>query len=88
MSKNRYEFKVKTRKLQKSRERARVKVAIEFSVVSDWLRKEREFSGPITERGEANLGLFSNERPSFVFDKNIQLSLHLQGCLRKFKRLN
>ena len=37
----------------------RVKVAIEFSVVSDWLRKEREFSGPITERGEANLGLFS-----------------------------
>ena len=29
-----------------------------------------------------------DERPSFVFDKNIQLSLHLQVCLRKFKRLN
>ena len=65
MSKNRYEFKVKTRKLQKSRERARVKVAIEFSVVSDWLRKEREFSGPITERGEANLGSFSTLNQKF-----------------------
>ena len=29
-----------------------------------------------------------NEKPSFVFVKNIQLSLHLQVCLRKFKRLD
>ena len=40
-------------------EHARVQVTIGFSVASDWLRKEREFCAPITERGEVNLGLFS-----------------------------
>ena len=51
--------KKKKSRLQKSREHARVQVTIGFSVASDWLRKEREFSVPITERGEVNLGLFS-----------------------------
>ena len=51
--------KKKTSNLQKSREHVRVQVVIGFSVVFDWLWKEREFSGPITERGEANLELFS-----------------------------
>ena len=59
ISKNQYEFKEEKSRLQKSREHARVQVTIGLSVASDWLRKEQEFSAPITERGEVNLGLFS-----------------------------
>ena len=47
----------KNKQFAKSREHVRVQVVIGFSVVFDWLWKEREFSGPITERGEANLEL-------------------------------
>ena len=32
----------------------RVQVAVGFRVASDWFRREREFPGPIIERGETN----------------------------------
>ena len=36
-----------------ARENAGEQVVFGFSFASDWLREWREFSGPITERGEA-----------------------------------
>ena len=44
----------KTTKLNRARESAGDQVLIGFSFVSNWLRKRREFSEPITERSKAN----------------------------------
>ena len=44
------ELKVKTSKLPEARENVGEQVAIDFSFECDWLRKRREFSGPITKR--------------------------------------
>ena len=45
---NRNKLKVKTNELPKARENACDRVAIGVSFGSDWWRKWREFSGPIT----------------------------------------
>ena len=44
------ELKVQTSKLPEARENVGEQVAINFSFEWDWLRKRREFSGPITKR--------------------------------------
>ena len=44
------ELKVQTSKLPEARENVGEQVAIDFSFECDWLRKRREFSGPITKR--------------------------------------
>ena len=50
--KSQWELSGKTNKLRETREK-RDQVAIGFSFESDWIRKWREFSGPITQRSEA-----------------------------------
>ena len=47
------ELEVKTSKLLEARENASNQVALDWSFESDWLRKWREFSGPITKRSKA-----------------------------------
>ena len=44
----------KTRDLRHARENANDRVPIRFGFTSDWLRRRREFSRPITERSEVN----------------------------------
>ena len=48
-----WELRVKTRKLPKARENAGNQLALGASFASDWLRKRREFPGPIKERIKA-----------------------------------
>ena len=47
---SRYELHVRISKLLDAQENAGDQIVIGFSFASDWLRKWREFSGPITER--------------------------------------
>ena len=47
-------FKVNTCNRPQARENASDQVAIGFSFSSDWLRRWREISRPITERSETN----------------------------------
>ena len=47
-----WKLKVKLSKLPKARENAGDQVVIGFRFSPDWLRKWREFSGPITERSK------------------------------------
>ena len=51
--KNQWELRAKTTKQPKARKNTDDQVVIGFRVASDWLRKRYEFSGPITERGNA-----------------------------------
>ena len=50
---NRWGFKIETRKLIEAQENAEGQVAIGFRFESDWSRKRRGFSGPITEMSKA-----------------------------------
>ena len=51
--KNQWELRAKTTKQPKARKNTDDQVVIGFRVASDWSRKRYEFSGPITERGNA-----------------------------------
>ena len=63
----------KTAKLPKARENASHQIAIGVSFSSDWLREWCEFSGPITERGQAKemlcLVIFDTQLIIIQFDR-------------------
>lgn len=50
---NQWGLKIETRKLIEAQENAEGQVAIGFRFESDWSRKRRGFSGPITEMSKA-----------------------------------
>lgn len=53
VTRSQWEFKVKTRKLHEARGNAIVQVTVGFSSQSDWLRKWRELSRPVSARSKA-----------------------------------
>ena len=58
---------MKTRKLHEARGNAIVQVTVGFSSQSDWLRKWRELSGPITEQSEATIMQYCMTFDTFFF---------------------
>ena len=54
-------------KVPEARENAVDQVAVGFSFVSDWLRKWREFSGPIIEQSEATIMQYCLTFDTFFF---------------------
>ena len=54
IARNQWKLNVNTSDLPEVRENACDQGAIDFSFESDWLRKCREFSGPIIQRSKAN----------------------------------
>ena len=54
-------------KVPEARENAGDQVAVGFSFVSDWLRKWRELSGPITEQSEATIMQYCMTFDTFFF---------------------
>ena len=53
--------------MPEARENAGDQVAVGFSFVSDWLRKWREFSGPIIEQSEATIMQYCLTFDTFFF---------------------
>ena len=53
--KSQWKLNIKTSKPAEARENASDRVVIGFTLTSDWLSWQCEFSGPITERSRAKL---------------------------------
>ena len=66
IARNQWKLNVNTSDLPEVRENACDQGAIDFSFESDWLRKCREFSGPITQRSKAN-----PQQSRIIFDNKL-----------------